>query len=163
MYVYNTFYLRELVCELSVIFAPVCGVAWLELRFWYRGLPMLTSLKRYVSRGLQRVHPRVQSVLGSKSCSGCGLAYMCFPDLVFYRLDRPLAPSDPKVSTIVISKLVAKPQRKSNFFPQSGILCTRSRLVIVFTDLEFEERLWLEHVCKVCAQSTLLLRFHNYS
>ena len=47
-------------------------------------------------------HPaRVLSVLGSKSCSRCGLAYMCSPDHGFYRLDRPLALSGPKVCTII--------------------------------------------------------------
>ena len=44
---------------------------------------------------------RILSVLGSKSCSRCGLAYMCSPDHGFYRLDRPLALSGPKVCTII--------------------------------------------------------------
>ena len=63
---------------------------------------------------------RVLSVFGSKSCSRCGLAYMCSPDHGFYRLDRPLALSGPKVCTIItivactFRKRLLKPTQSSN-------------------------------------------------
>ena len=49
------------------------------------------------------------------------------------------------------SKPTAKPKRKSKLCPQRGILCPRSRLKIVLSDIEFERRLWFEHLCAKCA------------
>ena len=60
----------------------------------------------------------------------------------------------------MLSKPIAK-QRKSNLCPQSGILCTPSRLIFSHSDIELEKCLWLEQVRKVCAQSALLLWFHR--
>ena len=33
--------------------------------------------------------------------------------------------------------------------------------LVVFSKYNFEKRLWLEHVCEVCAWRVLLLRFYN--
>ena len=59
IYIYKYIYIYtiiliwgSLVCKLSVIFAPTCGVHWLFSRFSCRDLPALTSRKRYVFRGL---------------------------------------------------------------------------------------------------------------
>ena len=60
---------------------------------------------------------------------------------------------------VVLSKPTAKPERKSKLWCQSSILCTRSRLISVISKNILGKRFWLEHVCKVCAQSILLLRF----
>ena len=63
----------------------------------------------------------------------------------------------------MLSKTTIKPQRKTHVCTENAILCTRSRLKIVFSNGSFEKRLWLEHVCKVCARLALLLRFYGGS
>ena len=45
---------------------------------------------------------------------------------------------------------------------ESVILCTRSGRIIVFSKIVLGKRLWLEHVCKVCAQLALLLGFYGW-
>ena len=64
---------------------------------------------------------------------------------------------------VVLSKTTVKPMWKSKVCPQSAILCTRSRLKIIFSNIFFEERLRLERVCKVRARRALLLRFYRGS
>ena len=59
----------------------------------------------------------------------------------------------------MLSKPSAKPKQKSKLGCQTGILCTRSRLINVISKNILEKRFWLEHVCKVCAHSVLLLGF----
>ena len=59
----------------------------------------------------------------------------------------------------MFSKPIAKLKRKSNLWCQSGILCTRSWLISAISKNILGKRFWLEHVCKVCAPSVLLLRF----
>ena len=61
------------------------------------------------------------------------------------------------------SKLSIKPERKAQVCTENAIFCTRSRLTIVFSNIDFEKRLWLGHVCKVCARLALLLRFYRGS
>ena len=60
---------------------------------------------------------------------------------------------------VMLSNRIAKPKRKSKLCTQSGILCTRSGRKIILGDSKLEKRLWLEHLCKVCAQSSLSLQF----
>ena len=50
------------------------------------------------------------------------------------------------------SKPVVKPTRKSK-------MCPHKR----FSEIVLGKRLWLEHVCKVCAQLALLLKFYKGS
>ena len=45
--------------------------------------------------------------------------------------------------------------------PSNAILCTRFRLINVFSKIALGQRFWLEHVCKVCAQLAFLLQFYN--
>ena len=133
--------------------------------------------------------------MGSNSCSCCGLAYMCSPDLVFSQLDWPLAHPTQKStllynvshasfgndylfrlkvesvhsnlpfwvsrgSFVMFSKPIAKPMRRWKLCPESGIHCTRSQVKVVFCYWIWKT-VWLEHVCKVCARCTLLLRFYD--
>ena len=58
---------------------------------------------------------------------------------------------------VMLAKPIGQIQRKSNFVPPHGILCTRSRLIFL---VWIWKRFWLEQVCKVCAQSALLLRIY---
>ena len=43
------------------------------------------------------------------------------------------------------------------------MLCTQFRLILVFSKTVLGKRLWLEHVCKVCAQLRHLQHVYNRS
>ena len=57
---------------------------------------------------------------------------------------------------IVLSKSTAKLDSKSEFCVCSAILCTRVRTRSAILKIEFKNRLWCEHVCKVRVR---LMRF----
>ena len=73
---------------------PRFGARW----SWHSGRSNVTFLEVY---GVSPRAARVSNVLGSKSCSRCGLACMCSSDHDVYRLDRSLALSGAKVCTII--------------------------------------------------------------
>ena len=101
---------------------PLC-VGWVVSRGFGAGTCRHSCCSNATFLEVYSVSPRaarVLSVLGSKSCSRCGLAYMCSPDHGFYRLDRPLALSGPKVCTIItlfactFRNRLLKPTQRSN-------------------------------------------------
>ena len=91
---------------------PLCVGEGCYPRFWCRGFLAPMSLKRYVLE----IYSGPPAWLAFEVFWAQYLAlaavwsYMYAPDHVFYPLDRPLTPSSPKVSTIIL--LVACKFRK---------------------------------------------------
>ena len=97
--------MREFGVKLSVIAAPLREASLAAKRGFGVGTSRLSLRSNATFLGIPCVSPppgRIERLFGSKSCSPSGVAYMCSPDLGFYRVDRASSASNSKVCGFVI-------------------------------------------------------------